>query len=625
MNQDPNHLPQGACRQQDGSVAWRIWAPHSEKVTLILAEGRTEVAMEAKGFGYFEHREAKVDDGLRYVYRLADGGEYPDPASRWQPDGVHRPSAVFSPGNFAWSDDVWQGVPRADLVIYELHVGAFTPEGTFDAIVPRLGLLRELGITAIEIMPVAQFSGERNWGYDGVHPFAVQASYGGPQGLQRLVDAAHRERLGVILDVVYNHVGPEGNYLACFGPYFTDRYHTPWGTAVNFDGPDSDAVRQFFIDNACMWVREFHLDGLRLDAVETIFDFSPQHILADISAAVGETVRPSRPVHVIAESDQNDVRLVNAPEQGGYGLDAVWSDDFHHSVHVILTHERHRYYQDFGCLGHLASAYNEVFVHNGCYRKFRRRRHGGRAGNTDRSRFVVCVQNHDQVGNRALGDRFGTLLAPEAQRLACALLLLSPFTPLIFMGEEYGETRPFPFFCSFDDAGLIEAVRRGRRQEFAAVRLPGQTEIPDPQDAQTFWGAKLAWQWPAGTVHAGLWRLYAALLAARRNWPALRNRTDTMARIIPSGPSDGDGSADPGSADPSEGLLVLQRGGKDGLLAIANLSRQCRFVPDIDLGGRTLLLSSEEGRFGGSRTPAQSLEPVLPFELQAFGNGEWRP
>ena len=617
-NDDPIHLPQGACRLPDGSVLWRIWAPHSDAATLVLvrAEGRAEIAMQPAGHGYFVHRGGQVEEGLRYVYRLGDGQEHSDPASRWQPEGVHRPSAVFSPGHFTWSDNDWHGVPREDLAIYELHVGAFTPQGTFDAIIPRLGPLRELGVTAIELMPVAQFPGDRNWGYDGACPFAVQASYGGPHGLQRLVDAAHGQRMGVILDVVHNHLGPEGNYLACYGPYFTDRYRTAWGTAVNFDGPECDAVRQFFIDNACMWIRDFHLDGLRLDAVHAVFDLSARHILADIEEAVhAEAFRQNRGVHVIAESDQNDTRLVNAPQQGGYGLDAVWSDDFHHCVHSVLARERDGYYQDFGRLAHLAKAYNEVFVYDGCYSTFRRRRYGSRVGKIDRTRFVVCVQNHDQVGNRAQGDRFGTLLAPEAQRLACALLLLSPCTPLLFMGQEYGETRPFPFFCSFGDSALVESVRQGRREESATRTLQGQAETPDPQAPATFWGAKLGWRWPEGTAEAGLRRLYAALLAARRSWPALRNREDTLARPVPLGPS--------GDADSCEGMLLLERGGKEGLLAIANLSGESQSVPGMDLGSRALLLSTEEGRFGGRRAPLQPLEPLLPCELRAFGDSQW--
>ena len=382
--------------------------------------------------------------------------------------------------------------PREDLVIYELHVGTFTPEGTFDAIIPRLAQLVALGVTALEIMPVAQFPGGRNWGYDGVHPYAAQNTYGGPQGLQRLVDAAHQAGLAVILDVVYNHFGPEGCYLEAFGHYSTPRYHTPWGNAVNFDGPHSDPVRQFVIDNACTWVRDFHLDGLRLDAVHAIFDLGARHILEELQAAVHEqAVRQQRLVHVIAESSQNDMRLIRPVSQGGYGLDAVWSDDFHHAVRTVLTGQSDGYYQDFGRPEQLVKAFNQVFVYDGCYSPFRARRHGSRVGDADRTRFVVCVQNHDQIGNRALSDRLSTIVPQEAQRLTCGLLLLSPCVPLLFMGEEYGETRPFPFFCSFLDPGLVEAVRRGRREEFAALAFHWEDAMADPQDPATFDAAKL--------------------------------------------------------------------------------------------------------------------------------------
>jgi maltooligosyltrehalose trehalohydrolase len=614
MYDSPSHLPQGACRQSDGSVVWRVWAPQCDHMHLALfpARQRREIAMQLDENQYFTHRESRAEDGLRYAFRLPDGQELPDPASRWQPDGVHRPSAVFSPGYFTWSDAAWQGLPREDLVIYELHVGTFTEEGTFAAIVPRLAALEELGVTAIEIMPVAQFPGERDWGYDGVHPFAVQSSYGGPHELQELIDAAHRERLGVIIDVVYNHLGPEGNYLGRFGPYFTDRYHTPWGNAVNYDGPQSDAVRQFVLDNARMWIRDFHADGLRLDAVQTIYDLSARHILADIQTAAREEARRRNvQVHVVAETDQNDVRLLEPQDRGGYGLDAVWSDDFHHSVHALLTGERQSYYQDFGRPRQLAKALNEAFVRDGGYSRFLRRRHGSPAGDIDRSRFVVCVQNHDQVGNRALGDRLATLLPPEAQRLACGLLLLSPCTPLVFMGEEYGETRPFPFFCSFSDAGLSDAVRRGRRAEFAAMHSSFSGEMPDPPAEATFRSAKLSWRWPDGSPQAGIRRLYAALLAARRDWPCLADRVHTAARCVRADGAAGDESG--------EEILVLERGGEHGILAIANLTDRPRSALGLDLGRRTLLLSTAEPRFGGPRGESDGLSPLLPCEMQVYG------
>ena len=456
---EPRHEPQGALLDADGSILWRLWAPKSERVLLVIGAGtdRREISMTAEPFGYHTHRASGIREGFRYAFKLSDGQEFPDPASRWQPDGVHRPSAVFSPAAFTWTDRNWRGVRREDLVFYELHVGTFTPAGTFDAIIPRLSELAALGITAIELMPIAQFPGERNWGYDGVYPYAVQNSYGGPRALQRLVDAAHQRGLAVFLDVVYNHLGPEGCYFNQFGHYFTNHYHTPWGAAINFGDAYSDPVRQFFIDNARVWIRDFHIDGLRLDAIHAIYDASALHILAEIRAAVHRIGKEqNRAVHVVAESNLNDVRVVNPPERGGHGLDGAWSDDFHHSVHALLTGERDGYYQDFGEPEQLVKALNNVYVYDGCYSPFRRRRHGSSVGTTDRTRFIVALQNHDQIGNRAMGDRLSTLLPPAAQRLAAGLMLLSPFVPLMFMGEEYGETRPFPFFCSFGDPDLVE-------------------------------------------------------------------------------------------------------------------------------------------------------------------------
>jgi maltooligosyltrehalose trehalohydrolase len=600
------HPPQGALGQPDGSVVWRVWAPSSAAVSLatFAPGGRRETAMTPEGGGYFTHRQSRAAEGLPYAFKLADGREYPDPASRWQPGGVHRPSAVFFPESYGWSDGAWRGIARDELVIYELHVGAFTPAGTLDAIIPRLPQLLSLGVTAIELMPVAQFAGDRNWGYDGVYPYAVQNSYGGPRALQRLIDAAHQAGLAVFLDVVHNHFGAEGNYLGNYGPYFTDRYRTPWGMAVNYDGPESDAVRQFVIDNARMWVRDFHVDGLRLDAVHAIYDLGPRHILAEIQAAVQrEAAHARRLVHVIAEGNQNNVRLIRPKDRGGFGLDGLWSDDFHHSIHALLTGERDGYYLDFGEPAQVAKALGDVFVYDGCYSRFRRRRHGSRVGATDRTRFVVCVQNHDQVGNRASGDRLGAIVAPAAERLACGLLLLSPYVPLLFMGEEYGEERPFPFFCSFEDPVIVEAVRRGRRQEFAALDFRRGADIADPQDPETFAAAKLGWSWPDGSPHAQLRQLYQDLLAARRRWPALRDRRHTAARLL------GDSSAG------SPALLLLQRGGDDGVLAVANLTTQNVSLATLELDGREVLLSTEDARYGGGR-------PVLPSPFGRGAGGE---
>ncbi len=613
--QQPVHGIPGVIRQDDGTVHWRLWAPKHDSVSLVIdPEGqRTRHVMSVDGHGYHRFAADGVPEGARYVFRLADGREFPDPASRWQPDGVHSPSAVFFPETYRWSDASWPGVSRADLVIYELHVGTFTAEGTFDAVGSRLAELKDLGVTAIELMPVAQFAGDRNWGYDGVYPYAVQNSYGGPRALQRLVDRAHQVGLAVILDVVYNHFGPEGNYLGSFGHYFTDRYHTPWGDGVNFDGPWSDAVRQLVVENARMWVRDFHVDGLRLDAVHAIYDFGAHPILAELQAHVQQIARQqTRTVHVIAESNQNDVRLIDSPSRHGLGLDGVWSDDFHHSVRTLLTGDLEGYYQDFGRVEHLAKAYERVFAYDGCYSPFRKRRHGNRVEDRDRTRFVVCVHNHDQIGNRALGDRSATYLSQPAQRLACGLLLISPCIPMLFMGEEYAEPHPFPFFCSFGDRELIEAVRQGRREEFAALDFQWGDQIPDPQDRATFESAKLTWQWPEGTFHANLRRLYRDLLAARRQWPALRDRQHTTAGVLAA--TEDDRHATP--------LLWVQRGQTPCITMIANLSSDQRPLPDLDRTDRLWIFSTESTEYGGLRALAGEPVDLLPYEMLIFGEKE---
>ena len=370
----------GAIVQSDGSVRWRVWAPKSDRVEVVMIEGdaRALHTMTREERGFFSFVRDNVRNGQRYAYCLNGGPDRPDPASCWQPDGVNQPSAVLRTDEFTWSDEGWTGVSREDLVFYELHVGAFTPEGTFDAIIPRLAALRDLGVTALELMPVGQFSGTRNWGYDGVHPYAPQHSYGGPHGLHRLVNACHMHGLAVFLDVVYNHFGPEGGYLGEYGPYLTDHYRTPWGAAVNYDGCGSDAVREFILDNVRMWIEEYRFDGLRLDAVHAIYDLGARHILQDIKDTADTAARErGRQVHIVAESDLNDVRLLLPPQRGGYGIDAQWSDDFHHLMHVALTGERQGYYEDYGAPEQFPRLLENTFVLNGCYSAHRGRCHGG--------------------------------------------------------------------------------------------------------------------------------------------------------------------------------------------------------------------------------------------------------
>ncbi len=616
MQADPQFPPQGTFREPDGRVLFRVWAPHHPHVSVVTWKNDSETVapMERRDLGYFEQHIGGLSAGDRYAYRFENGDTRPDPASRWQPDGVHQPSALFFPEEHRRTAADWRGIPRDDLVIYELHVGTFTSEGTFDAVIPRLPELRDLGITTLEIMPVAQFPGERNWGYDGVHPYATQNTYGGPEALQRLVDACHEQGLAVLLDVVYNHFGPEGNYLGDFGPYFTDAYHTPWGSAINYDGYDSEPVRRYAIDNAVMWVRDFGFDGLRLDAIQNIFDFGPRHVLAELQDEVQQVAREqNRSVHVIGETDQNDARQITSQEQGGIGLDGVWSDEFHHSLHSLLTCELEGYYADFGSPDHLVKSFNDAFVYDGQYSAFRRRRAGSPAGDAPRSCFVVCTKNHDQVGNRALGDRPANYLSPAQQRLWASLMLVSPFVPLIFMGEEYSEERPFPFFCSFGDKGLVEAVRAGRRREFEELKFKWGTEIPDPQSEETFESAVLSWSWPEGSRAAGTRVLHRDLLRARRSWSGLRDRKHTQAELIAGAPS---------SAANEQPLLKLRRGADPSLLIIANLTEEPHPLPAEIAARNDLILTSEAARYGGRRAAGTQVPDVLPFEVLIFGAEE---
>jgi maltooligosyltrehalose trehalohydrolase len=456
-----------------------------------------------------------------YLYRLDSSDEWPDPASRSQPYGVHGPSQIIDPQSFCWNSAERKPQLKAlslpSAVLYELHVGTFTPEGTFDGVIPHLDELADLGVTTIEIMPVAQFPGSRNWGYDGTYIYAPQNSYGGAAGLHRLVDAAHARGLTVVLDVVYNHLGPEGNYLGKFGHYFTTRYRTPWGSALNFDGPDSGPVRDFFISNALYWLEQYRIDGLRLDAIDRIYDLGAHHFLAELKESVQDLEkRTGRKIVLIAESDLNDRKVLDPPDRGGYALDAQWSDDFHHSLHTLLTGETAGYYADFGTLEHLATTLRQGWYYDGQYSVFRRRKHGNSPRDIPTEHFVVCSQNHDQVGNRAMSDRLSSLVDLAGLKLAAAVTLLSPFVPMLFMGEEYGEPAPFLYFTSHEDPDLIAAVRKGRQAEFAAFGWTNQ--LPDPQSASTFRDATLQHSRKNQHPHKSLWALYRQLIALRAKY-----------------------------------------------------------------------------------------------------------
>ncbi len=509
-------------------VTFTVWAPRCRSVDVVV-EGRRPDPMSPGEGGLFQATLGRVPPAARYHYRL-DGTRFrPDPASRYQPEGVHGASVVVDPKRFMWTDQEFRGTAPADLVFYEIHVGTFTPAGTFEAIIAHLGALADLGVTAIQLMPIAEFPGSRNWGYDGVHLFAPQSTYGGPRGLRRLVDACHARGLSVFLDVVYNHLGPEGNYLAEYGPYFTDGATTPWGPAVNFDGEGSAGVRRHVVENGRTWVSEFHVDGFRLDAVHAIHDASPRHILTELAEAVrDEAARARRRVHVIAESHDNDRRLVLGPAEGGLGLDAVWSDDFHHALHRRLTGETAGYYADFAGDRHLPRAIAEGFAFQGEPSPYWRRNRGTASADLGAERFVIFVQTHDQVGNRAQGERLGALVPFDALKLAAALMFAAPAVPLLFMGEEYGETAPFQFFTSFIDRSLSELVRQGRA---ADVRRFGWTgAIPDPDAPNTFVSSRLNHPLALASHHRALRAYYRHWLALRRTHGALGARHKELTR-----------------------------------------------------------------------------------------------
>ena len=519
---------------------------------------------------------AEARPGSPYVF-VIDGGRLPDPRSAWQPAGVHGPSALVDHAEFLWSDGEWRPPPLGSGLVYELHVGTFTLAGTFDGAIARLDHLVTLGVTHVELMPVAEFPGRHGWGYDGVDLYAPHHAYGGPDGLKRLVDGCHAKGLAVLLDVVYNHLGPNGNYLARFGPYFTTRYTTPWGEGINFDDRGSDEVRRFFLDNALMWLRDYHIDGLRLDAVHAIHDRSATHFLEELGREVhGRAARVGRPLIVVAESDLNDPRLVSSPGVGGYGLDAQWNEDFHHALHALLTGERAGYYADFGNLADLASALRHGWVYRGQYSRHRGRRHGRPPTGLTGHQLVACLQNHDQVGNRARGERLSHLVSPARLRIGAALLLTAPFVPLLFQGEEWGAATPFQYFTDHEDPALADAIRQGRRREFAAFGWD-PAAIPDPQDPGTFQRSTLDWSELEREPHASLLDWHRRVVRLRQSQPALTDGRLTEVGV---------------AFDETARWLVVQRG---PIVVAANLGSAGRRVPLTSAEARELLLASACG------------------------------
>lgn len=599
-----------------GGAGILFWSPSASSAGAEVA-GKGYFPLEKRDYGYWEGKLPGVNAGDRYMIVIDNEKKIPDPVSLSQPDGVHAASEVVDAGPFSPAANEWSGISPASLIIYELHTGTFSPEGNFEGVIKKLDYLAGMGINAVELMPVAQFPGTRNWGYDGVFPFAVQNSYGGPARFARLVDECHRRGIAVILDVVYNHLGPEGNYLAAAGPYFTDKYRTPWGSAINFDDAWSDGVRRYFTENALMWMRDFGVDGLRLDAVHAIKDTGAVHFLAELSGYVERLNRLTGKNHfLIGESDLNDARYITPSSEGGIGLDSQWCDEFHHALHARLTGERTGFYADFGDTSHLVDSLNNAFVYNGKYSAHRKRIFGNSTTGIPGSRFVVFTQNHDQVGNRMSGERLSSLAGFESLKLAAGAIFFSPFVPMLFMGEEYGEDNPFLYFTSHSDRNLIEAVRKGRKKEFSDFMSHG---VPsDPQSEQTFESSKLSWDHTGNEKREKLLDFYRQLIHMKKTIPALKpgSRQNVAAAgaaggkaiILEIGTAAGSrqgAGSNTGSGYPDnggeKGMLHVPGAECNDLTVIMNLSEKPVYLPfaGMPAGGCNILLYSAHKRWGG--------------------------
>jgi maltooligosyltrehalose trehalohydrolase len=600
----------GANYTGDNKCVFSVWDPLKKSMVLhLLDPSERKLEMKKSEEGYFKLELDNVPPGSRYFFMPDKEKDYPDPVSHFQPEGVHGPSAVIDHDNYIWQDEQWRGLPFQDLILYELHIGTFTPEGTFEAAIGRLDDLVETGINAIEIMPVAQFPGNRNWGYDGAYPYAVQNSYGGPGKLKELVDACHQKGIAVILDVVYNHMGPEGNYFTAFGPYFTDRYHTPWGDAMNFDWEWSDGVREFFIENALYWLEKYHIDGLRLDAIHAIFDQGAVHILELINEKVKELQQKlGRSLHVIAESDLNSPHVIKAAEAGGLGFTAQWLDDFHHSLYVLLDEKGKERYEDFGRMEQVAKAYMDGFVHSGEYVNFRKRKFGASSAGLPGNRFVIFMDNHDQAGNRLHGERLSMLIDQDRRKIAAAAMLLAPYVPMLFMGEEYGEDSPFFYFVDHSDPELIKGVREGRKKEFACFNGP-DAEPRDAFEEKTFLDSKLRWEKRNEGEHRELLKWYQQLISLRCSHPAGKNFKRCDVRVDITG----------------ERSLILHRQddtGKEHLVCFFNLSdkQSVSFVP-AGLTGWIKIMDSKNTTSHDLSAQNISLEPYSVIICKAKRSG----
>jgi len=550
----------GANLQQEKYCVFSVWAPFATSVELeIVTQHNRRIEATKMMYGYWKAEDANVGAGDRYFYILDGKGRLPDPASRFQPEGVHGPSEIINPQSYTWTDNDWKSIPLGRMIQYELHTGIFSPSGNFDGLSDKLPYLQELGVNTIELMPVAQFPGHRNWGYDGVFPFAVQNSYGGPAGLAKLVDACHRNGMAVILDVVYNHLGPEGNYFEDFGPYFSDRYKTPWGKAVNVDDRYADGMINFILQNVRYWLRDLHLDGLRLDAVHAIYDFSADHIMKQISTEVRKLSElTGRKYVLIAESNLNDVRYLHPVEKGGYGLDAQWNDDFHHAVHSCVTGEQGSYYADYSSVEDLAKAIKNTFVLDGVYSIFRKRTFGSHTDDLHGNQFVIFIQNHDHTGNRKNGERLGHLVSADMQKAACGILFLTPNVPMLFMGEEFNARTPFLYFVSHHDGQLNMQVREGRQKEFEELYAGDYDPAPNPDSEDTFHRSKLDWSELNHPSQQDMLDFYKRLISLRKLHPALIS-TDRRNCAV--------------QVDGKNKTLIIRRWkGRDQLLAFVNLN-----------------------------------------------------
>ncbi|WP_159522737.1 malto-oligosyltrehalose trehalohydrolase [Sunxiuqinia indica] len=509
-------------RLKNNDYKFTVWAPKARSVRLLAESPKLEITMNKEEFGYWSLIVSGIDAGTRYRYELDGNNSFPDPASLSQPDGVHEASEVIDIHDFEWTDDEWVNIPLDRMIQYELHTGTFSAEGTFEGVIARLDYLKNLGVNTIELLPVAQFSGFRNWGYDGVYPFAVHDGYGGAKELMKLVNTCHQKGIAVILDVVYNHFGPEGNYVSNFGDYFSGKYSTPWGEPLNFDDTNSDEVKNYFLQNALMWCRDFHIDGLRLDAVHAIYDFSAEHIMKQLAGKLDElSQQTEKPYYLIAESNLNDVRYISSHSKGGYGLNGQWSDDFHHAIHALATNETRGYYEDFGTPEQLSKAIKQAFVFDGLYSKYRKKTYGNSTKNNSGEQFVIFSQNHDQVGNRKHGERLISLSSFEMAKLVAGCMFVSPNVPMLFMGEEYGERNPFYYFVSHLDEELNRLVNEGRKEEFKTF-FDDKGEAVNPASEEAFERSKLSWGIQKNPEYQSMYNYYKKLIELRKNHPVLQ-------------------------------------------------------------------------------------------------------